>query len=198
MDESLDLTSMEFPVDPTTLPTRSELPIGQVHLEIKNFTMVKSGQPSDEDAAKGKVGGKVGVAIQFALMDPSELAGIPHTERVWIGTDQDPEAKKPATWARNAVPLMKLFKEAGVSVQPTSKFPELCSAATGQKVGADVNKRASTRINPKTGAPYEAQIRLSYWKVGTKQVHLIETGEEVGSNGFASAPQTSANLSSSD
>ena len=189
MSEEVDLNSIEFPCDPSTLPTRSELPVGSVVLEIKNFTATTS---SDETH------NKIGIACQFGLAEPEALAGIPHTERFWIGTDDDPKGLKPATWKRNAVKLMKLFKESGVSIQPTSKVQELCAAAVGQRVGADTNMRASTKINPKTGKPYEPQLNLSYWKVGTKQVHLVEDDAAL-SQPFAAASQNGASsLSSTD
>ena len=195
-EEMLDTVS--FPCDPSTLPTRAELPLGQVVLEVKNFGVAYFGEATAEDQAAGRDGHKLSITCQFGLAEPEEMAGTPHTERFFIGTDDDPLAKKPATWKRNAVKMMKLFKEAGVAMQATTKPSEAFAATVGKKVGADVTLRASKKIDPKTGQPYPARINLNFWKVGTKQVHLIESGEELGSSGFAEAPAAPTNLSSSD
>lgn len=195
-EETFDLSSLDFGGgDPSKFPTRSELPLGDVIVEIKAFTAKKSGEVTDpQKIAQGKKGGKLGIAVSFALAEPEEMKGIPHTETFWIGSDDDPAASKPQTWQRNGVRLMNLFKQAGVSVQANSRPFELMEAAKGQKVGVSPYKKADSFKDKETGEVIKRDklVATNFWKVGTRPVKVSDSDGADGT--VVSAPaQTFSN-----
>jgi hypothetical protein len=181
-----DIESLDFPVDPTTLPTTSELPLGDLLLEIKSVTVTKTKEnTTGELNYKGelKVGGKKTVAVQFGLVEPSEFAGLPYTHRFYIGSDADPEAIKPGTWQRNAVLLMAMFKAAQVGGKT---FKEYSAAANGQRVGATVKVEKSK--DPKYP---DKHIVRAFWQPGTKQISLVNVNADMDAVFTPAAPAPS-------
>jgi hypothetical protein len=174
-----DMVTLEFPVsDPSTLPTTAELPLGDILLEIRKVEVTKTKENENGEinprTGRLKVGGKVMVAVQFALSEPEELAGMPHTKRFLIGSDVDPLAKERSTWARNGTLLMKMFKKARVGGH---SFSEYVSAAVGQKVGATV------KVEKGSAGYADSNTPKDFFEPGEKVVRVLG-----GDEAFASAP----------
>lgn len=185
MSEELELSSLEFPGDPSTFPTSRTLPCGDILMEIKAFKAIKSGEPTPEAAAQGKKGGKLGIAVSMIVHEPEEQRGIPTTHTFWIGTDADPSASQAGTWKSNATGLMNLFKQAKVAVTPSSKPAELMAASVGQIVGASVKMKQNKRINPKTGDLYPARAEIAnFYMAGAKPVNVVAADEQLPEGGF--------------
>ncbi|MDE2233250.1 MAG: hypothetical protein KGJ90_03935 [Patescibacteria group bacterium] len=185
MSEEVDvLDSLTFPCDPSKLPTSRTIPVGDLILEVKGAKGVKSRateELSDEDRAKGKKGGKVAIEFQLSVDQPETHRGTLHRHTFWIGSDDDPNGVKAATWLRNGADLMKMLKEAGVGVAGVHRVKEACLAAVGQKVGAHSYLKASKKLDPKTGQPYPSRVEIgSWWRPGTREVRVQEQGIELG------------------
>ena len=163
LDEGPDFVS-----DPSKLPTSNELPLGTVELRIVGG----KGKYTPEATEPGKVGGYAIVSVQFVMTDnPGQAAftGMPCTHDFFIGSKEDPKARKPATWTRNATLLMSLFKEGGVSVAGGAKLPELLAAAQDQIVLADVRRRGGNKP-----AFADQHVIKKFYRAGTKPVQLLE------------------------
>src|SRR5271166_1993880 len=97
-DESatVDLSTLEFPSDPSKLPTSKELPLGTIELEITGWTAVKTKDvgEDDPDYAKGKRGNKLMFKGQFKATAPAEIAGLPYSHNFVVGSNTDPAAAK--------------------------------------------------------------------------------------------------------
>lgn len=188
-----ELLTLDFPCDPGSLPTSSELPVGDLLLEIKS---VKPGKTKENTSGeinaktgKLKVGGKAVVNVQFGISEPAEFAGIPHTKMFVIGTDEDPSGAKTATWKRNATLLMSMFKCASVGGKT---FTEYMSAAEGQVVGATVKVEKSN--DPKYPDKHTPK---SFWTPGTKQVRVEDPDSDMNTV-FAGLPQDTSGFSNKD
>lgn len=172
MDERNDFISLEFPVDnPELLPTTSELPLGDLILRIKKIDVIKTKENvTGELNTRGqlKVGGKVGVAVQFAVEEPDDLAGLPHTKRFWLGSDEDPMALKEGTWKRNGTLMMRMFKCARVGGH---KFEEYRAAAIDQTVGASVKVEVGKNGYSDVNTPKD------FFEPGTKPVRLLDSAK---------------------
>lgn len=166
------LVSFEFPCDPEDLPTSSELPVGDVILEIKSikpeFTKPNTDGTIDTKTGRPKVGEKLAIAVQFALAEPEDMAGIPHTQRFYIGSNEDPKAEKVGTWKRNATLLMSMFKAAHVGGKTKDEY---FAAALGQKVGASVKVEKSR--DPKY---QDKNVPRVFWEPGTRPVRVLDGG----------------------
>lgn len=163
LDEGPDFVS-----DPSKLPTSNELPLGTVELKIVGG----KGKFTPEATEPGKVGGYAIVTVQFVMTDApgqSAFAGMPVSHDFFIGSKEDPKARKPATWLRNGTLLMSMFKEGGISVSPGSKLPELLAAAQDQVIGAEVKRRGGNK--PQYADRHEIK---KFHRAGTKPVQLVE------------------------
>lgn len=181
-----EIESLDFPVDPSTLPTTSELPLGDLLLEIKSVSVTKTKENiTGETKTNGqlKIGGKKTVAVQFGLTEPSDLAGLPYTHRFYIGSDADPEAIKAGTWQRNGVLMMAMFKAAAVGGKT---FKEYAAAAVGQTVGATVKVEKSR--DPKYP---DKHIVRAFWTPGTRQVALVNVNADMDAVFSPAAPAPS-------
>ena len=178
-----ELESLEFPTDPSKLPTTAELPLGELILEIKSVKVAKTKENTSGElnrAGNLKVGGKKVVNVQFALSEPTEAAGIPHTKMFVIGSDEDPEGKKEGTWKRNGTLLMQMFKAARVGGKT---FAEYAAAAIGQKVGASVKvEKSNDPQYPDKHTP------KGFWEPGTKMVKVVDVNADMNA-AFGPAPQ---------
>jgi hypothetical protein len=186
-----DIESLDFPVDPSTLPTTSELPLGDLLLEIKSVNVTKTKENTDGALNyKGelKVGGKKTVAVQFGVSEPAEFAGMPYTHRFYIGSDADPEAIKPGTWQRNGTLMMAMFKAAAVGGKT---FKEYAAAAVGQVVGATVKVEVSK--DPKYP---DKHITRAFWTPGTRQVALVNVNADM--DAVFSKPAPAPNFANND
>ena len=183
-----ELESLEFPTDPSKLPTSAELPLGDVLLEIKSVKVAKTKENTDGALNKKgelKVGGKKVVNVQFALAEPEDVAGIPHTKTFFIGSDEDPEGKKEGTWKRNGTLLMKMFKSARVGGKT---FAEYAAAAVGQKVGASVKVEKSN--DPQYADKHTPR---DFWEPGTKIVKVVDVNADMNAVFPAPTPPSFAN-----
>ena len=165
--------TLEFPCDPESLPTSSELPLGDIILEGKSLeeklsNPVEPGTVHTEGRKIGqpKVGEKQMVVAQFAVVEPEDYAGILHTHRFVLGTDLDPKAKKDSTWKQGAATLfLRMRQMAGIGGKTMA---ETKAAFPGQKVGVSVRKG-------KANGDYPARNEIKdFWKPGTKQVKVTE------------------------
>lgn len=187
-----EMDSLEFPVDPNTLPTSAELPLGDLILEIKSVKVATTKPNTTGElnkAGKVKVGEKKVVNVQFALAEPEESAGIPHTKMFVIGSDEDPSAAKAGTWKRNATLLMSLFKAARVGGKT---FAEYSAAAVGQKVGATVKVEVSN--DPKYADKHTPK---AFWEPGTRAVKVIDVNADMNAV-FPVNNATPSNFSTND
>ena len=163
------METLEFPVDPSTLPTTTELPLGELLLQIKAIKIAKTKESDgsiNERTGRPKIGNKKCVNVQFAVVEPEEYRGIPHTKMFLIGSDEDPNALKPMTWKRNATLLMAMFKAAKVG---GASMAEYIAAATDGIVGADV------RVEKSKDARYsDKHTPKAFWEPGKKMVRVVE------------------------
>lgn len=168
MAEGNGLDELDFPGDPSKLPTVNELPLGVVEVKIG------VGTPgfTKEATEPGKVGGYARVSIQFIMTDhPNQqgYAGMMVTQGFFIGSKEDPKAAKWGTWARNAVLLMSMFEKAGVAFGQGTRLREALKAAEGQVVLAEVALRGGK--NPQYA---DEHVIKRFHRVGTKEVQLRE------------------------
>lgn len=163
------METLEFPVDPSTLPTTTELPVGELLLQIKAIKVAKTKEADgsiNPKTGRPKVGGKKVVNVQFSVHEPEEYRGIPHTKMFVIGSDEDPNALKPMTWKRNATLLMAMFKAAKVG---GNSMAEYVAAATDGIIGADV--RIEKSKDPQYGDKHTPK---AFWEPGKKMVRVVE------------------------
>lgn len=164
------METLEFPVDPSTLPTTTELPLGELLLQIKAVKITKTKENTDGTinprTGRPKVGGKKAINVQFSVHEPEEYRGIPHTKMFLIGSDEDPDGLKPMTWKRNATLLMAMFKAAKVG---GNSMAEYIAAATDTIVGADV--RVEKSKDPRYSDKHTPK---AFWEPGKKAVKVVE------------------------
>ncbi len=178
-----EMESLEFPCDPTSLPTSSKLPLGDVILEIKSIEVTKSAPNlTGEKNKRGevRVGEKKMVKVQFALDEPEDSRGIPYTHNFVIGSDQDPQGEKAGTWKRNGTLLMAMYAAARVGGKTHKEY---MAAAVGQKVGSTVKLEKSRDPNFD-----DKNVPKAFWAPGTKQVRVID--EPTVSGGMLAGPAT--------
>lgn len=190
-----EINSLEFPCDPSSLPTKRELPVGDLLVAIRGLEE-KTFEPREGSTTKAK---KI-IELNVQVTEPKEYAGTFHRHTFWIGSDEDPNAKNPATWVKNGTDLMNLFKQAGVSVTKSTKLPEAIAAAKDSIVGVHSYLKRSKNLNDKTGEPWPPKVQIgSFWKPGTREVGVVEAGvtEVSDTIGDAPAPSTEG-LSSTD
>src|SRR5215469_4038632 len=126
--------TLEFPCDPESLPTSTDVPLGTLILEGIDL---KSGRTKENTTGERKltgelkVGNKVMVTASFKVVEPEEYAGFIYFHRFVIGTDHDPGAeldpkKHPNTsaWSsRNARDMMgMLTKHMGLACKTMAEF----------------------------------------------------------------------------
>jgi hypothetical protein len=157
-----EIMSLEFPGDPTKLPTSRELPLGVLEFEIKGFQI---GATSDVTHNKKKV------TVQLIVAAPEEARGVPAFHDFIIGSDTDPAAKEKATWDKNAWLLMQMLKESGVVMSPHTRFLEAVGASTGNHVlGSVLLSKGNTDKDGRTW-PDKHVIRR-FHRVGSKPVGI--------------------------
>ena len=186
------LDELDFPGDPSKLPTSSELPLGTIEVKIVH------GEPGLTAAAteQGKVGEKAIVNVQFVMTDhpgQSGWAGFPNTETFWLGSDQDPKARKWGTWARNGVLLMSMFKESGVHFGEGTKLREALKAAEEQVLLADVRLKGG-----KNKAWADRHVIRKFYKAGSRPVQLVEESRDAGGAGDAELQAAFSTVSNED
>jgi len=171
MDE---IVTLDFPVDPSELPTTLDLPLGDLYLRIKKFDISKSKE--NEDGSRNKkgeliVGGKKCVSVTFEVAEPEEFAGMYHTKRFWVGTQGDPGATNLSTWRTNraCVLLMKMFLKAKVGGKSLTEY---MAAAKDQLVGASVKVEKGGGDYPDINTPKD------FFECGERPVRLV--GEPTG------------------
>lgn len=168
------LDDLDFPGDPGKLPTSNEFPLGTIELKIG----VGTPGHTPEATEPGKIGGYARVSVQFIMTDnPAQAgyAGMPGTQDFFLGSKEDPKAKKWGTWARNAVLLMSMFKESGVAFGQGTKLREALKAAEGQVILADVRKRGGKK--PQYADRHEIK---KFYRAGSRPVHLVEETNGAG------------------
>jgi hypothetical protein len=185
----IDLSTLEFPSDPSKLPTSKELPLGTVELEITGWSASltkKVTQESDPVAfGKGNRGEKLALKAQFKVTSPVEFAGLPYTHNFYVGSNTDQLAKKESTWASGGgTEVMKVLKQAGVSLGATTKPMEATAASVGQRILAEVKVETD-----RTGKFPDKHIVRGWYKVGTRPVALLDSPVSFGGQTqAASAP----------
>ncbi len=168
--ETIDLSTLEFPGDPSKLPTSKELPLGDIELEITNWSAVKTKDvgEDDPDYAKGKRGNKLMFKIQFKATAPQEIAGLPYTHQCVVGSNTDPAGAKESTWASGGgTEVMKILNRAGTHLGSTTKPREAMLASVGQRLVGEVKLEKD-----KKGQYPDKHIVKGWHKVGDRQPRL--------------------------
>ena len=97
-----EMDSLEFPVDPNTLPTSAELPLGDLLLEIKSVKVAttkpnttgelnRAGKVKVGDEVEGKVTGMVDFGV-FVKIDEG-LEGLVHISEIDWALVDDPKTR---------------------------------------------------------------------------------------------------------
>jgi hypothetical protein len=187
-DESqvIDLSTLEFPGDPSKLPTSKELSLGDIELEITGWSAVKTKPVNEGDKGydKGNRGNKLMFKATFKATAPEEIAGLPYTHQIVVGSNADPAAQKESTWASGGgTEVMKILNRAKTHLGATTKPNEAMLASVGQRVIGEVKLEKD-----KNGVYPDKHIVKNWHKVGDRQPRLA--GDGVGSPLRASAPST--------
>lgn len=175
-DESnvVDLSTLEFPTDPSKLPTSKELPLGDIELEITNWSAVKTKDvvEGDEGYDKGKRGNKLMFKIQFKATAPEEIAGLPYTHQCVVGSNTDPAAQKESTWASGGgTEVMKVLSKSGTHLGATTKPQEAMLASVGQRLVGEVKLEKDRK-----GVYPDKHIVKGWHKVGDRVPRLAGEG----------------------
>jgi hypothetical protein len=187
-DESnvVDLSTLEFPGDPSKLPTSKELPLGDIELEVVGWSAVKTKEVNegDEGYDKGKRGNKLMFKIQLKATAPEEIAGLPYTHQCVVGSNTDPAGLKESTWASGGgTEVMKILSKAKTHLGATTKPREAMLASVGQRVIGEVKLEKDRK-----GVYPDKHVVKNWHKVGDRQPRLAG---EVGAS-FAPAPSQPA------
>jgi len=170
--QTVDLASISFPTDPSKLPTTKEVPLGTLEFEIKGWQAYRTKPQTDpEQIAKGNRGNKLAFKVQLSITAPEAFRGFPHTHDFYIGSNDDPDARKESTWRSNGPFMMKLLKEAGVSLSATTKPVEALQASIGQRVGGEVKLEKD-----RTGKYPDKHVIRSWFRAGTKPYLTVVDG----------------------
>lgn len=94
------------------------------------------------ERAKTKEKGLRMYVVQLSVVEPKEFAGSTITDWIVVGTEADPLAKQPATWARSEKGpgrLKRLLTRSGTPLSDDDE--EWMEAATGNQVVAPITAR---------------------------------------------------------
>ena len=186
--------NLDFPenLDPGKIPTFTQLPLGRLEFEIKNW---------NPDTVKFTKDGteveKAVVKVQLTVAKvPDEFegrfVGLPTTETFWIGSDTDPLAKHPATWNANAGKLFAMLKKAKVATPAGLKFRNIMDASVGAHVLGEVKE-------VKKGKSAGRHNIMGWLSVGEKPLEAFGSPEvKAEAPSFSAAPIPSALSSFSD
>lgn len=199
-EQNLELSTISFPVDPSTIPTSREVPAGEIEFKVLSITAQKSKMPQpgevvEKGPRKGqlKVGGKLMFKLLVSATAPESVNGIAYSEYFVIGTDDDPMAKKESTWTSKGTQLMGFFKKSKVNVKGLSP-EQACLAAVGQHVGGNVVMEDNIYTD-NNGVKHETKKpRVKSWfEAGTKlyRVHGEPQAPSANGNGFVAPAEAS-------
>lgn len=169
---AIDLSTLEFPADPSKLPTSKELPLGDIELEITSWSAYLTKEVTEESDpvafAKGNRGKKLAFKGQFKATAPAEIAGLPYTHDVYVGSNVDPLARKESTWASGGgTEIMKILKQSKTHLGATTKPQEALLASVGQRLVGEVKTEKDRR------GVYPDKHKVKGWhKVGDRQPRL--------------------------
>lgn len=133
---------------------------------------------------EAEVAGKLVYKPELTATEPKAYAGKKlFGITYWIGSDSDPDARDPETWAaaRGAVELKKLIVKSGV--KPSGDMDKDREAAMGRIVGIVVGKK--TR---KDGSR-EDNTAMDYFKAGER---IVEIFDDAGKPVAVKAPKALA------
>ena len=175
-DESqvIDLSTLEFPGDPSKLPTTKELPLGDIELEITGWSAVKTKPVNEGDKGyeKGNRGNKLMFKTTFKATAPEEIAGLPYTHQCVVGSNADPAAQKESTWASGGgTEVMKILNRSKTHLGATTKPNEAMLASVGQRVIGEVKLEKD-----RNGVYPDKHVVRNWHKVGDRQPRLAEGG----------------------
>jgi len=189
--QTVDLSTLEFPSDPSKLPTSKELPLGRIELEIANWTAVKTKDVDESDPdyhTKGKRGNKLMFKIQFKATAPQEIAGLPYTHQCVVGSNTDPAGSKESTWASGGgTEVMTILTKAGTHLGATTKPREAMEASVGQRIIGEV------KVEKSRDSRYPDKHVVKKWhKVGSVLPALEDVGGIRPIGGGVTTPATAA------
>jgi hypothetical protein len=115
--------------------------------------------------------GRLIVLAQIDVTEPADYASFRQFERFYLGTEDDPKAKQPATWKRYPAQRIKqLFNAAQVPPAPGENGLEVMAASfSGSLFGFDCLYYLD---DGKNDPQYKGQPRNkinAFWRVGEKQ-----------------------------
>lgn len=141
-----ELPNDNFPADQISAPTEFiEEPMDAI-VEIKEISIERNENKNNA----------VLYRFLFTVVEPTEFLSSPHSERFYVGSDEDPDHTLAETWDRMGGRMMKACLK-NASVPLTGGLSKVFAAAIGARVGVQL------RWDRPTG-DYDSRIRVKAYK----------------------------------
>lgn len=129
--------------------------------------------------------GKYMIKAVFKVMEPANEEGLLYFDRFVIGSNEDLGAKDPETWAKamGAKIFKQVMEKAGVPRKNTVE--EMCHAARGCQVLADIGIEVETKEGKYKGK--ERNRARKWYRVGERPVDGVQAPVATAAGGFTPA-----------
>lgn len=135
----------------------------------------------DLEPIESKSSGKLGYALQSKAVEPDAVADQQMFLRLWIGSDDDPQAEKEETWTRTygGKRFNELLEACQIAKAPMDD-DDIIAAIKGQRfVGSVVVKTEPDQDrdgNPNPYAGRESNEVKHFYRMGEKEPRLSDNG----------------------